>query len=371
MTRARSLALASLLLAACQSAVDPDQIKPTGPATAAGLCQEVTAALVDLVVECLGVPRAWAQQGNDLLNCSKWDASVAAGRMRYDLFYGDACVDLVRTTSCAQLLGGSGGGGSLPGACGQAVQGLVPAGGVCATEQDCSSGTYCSYTGGCGGTCKAYAALNQRCVEDIGPVSAYTQCAPGLVCVADPPPATTSVCISPIPLNGSCPAGYGCAEGLYCDRTAVSPAAWTCQAQQTSGTCTQYDACQEPFYHCSSPNPSVTPGTCRPLATETQSCKHGYGDCVDGTYCYTGASIPAAGDSGTCTIFPGPPSVCGTYGVERIRCLGSYCSATTGQGACTPYIPLGSPCDPAAADQCGPGNFCTTSPPSVCAVACP
>lgn len=367
MTRTRLAVLAaSLGLVACQNIADPDKIEPTGPATAAALCTEITSALIDRVVQCLGVPLAWAQQGSDLPNCSKWDASIAAGRMAYDQFYGDACINLVRTSSCAQLFADSGGGGP-PGACGQALQGLVPAGGVCATSEDCSSGTYCNYTGACGGTCKAYAALNQTCVDVAG---MYTQCAPGLLCIGDVG-STTSTCLNPIPLAGACPAGYGCDDGLYCDRTAALPANWICRTRQTSGNCTQYDACLQPGYHCSGLNVSVTsPGDCRALAREGQSCKNGYGDCVSGTYCYTGSSTPAAGDSGSCTIFPGPPGACGQYGAETISCLGSYCGGAAAP-ACTAYIPLGNACSTTGpSDQCGPDNVCAGSP-SVCAVVCP
>ncbi len=364
MTRTRPLVLAaSLALAACSSMVDPDKIKPTGPATAGALCQEVTSAFIDRVVECLGVPRAWAQQPGGGPNCSRWDASVAAGRLRYDSFYGDACISLLRTMPCDQLFGGSGGGGP-PGACALALQGLVQAGSACVTDEDCAGGTYCDFKGACGGACNAYATLGQQC--QVGGV--YTQCAPGLFCIADPAPATTSTCQSPIVQGSPCPAGWGCADGLFCDRSATP---YRCQPQQTSGSCTQDDGCLRPRYHCSR-DPIALSGNCRPVALETQNCTNGYGDCVGGTYCNTGGTPPAVGVSGTCIIYPGPPSVCGTYGAEWIECLGSSCSATTGQGACAPYIPLGNSCAPTGpSDQCGPGNYCTLGPPNVCAVACP
>lgn len=369
MTRTRLAVLAgSLLLAACQKIADPDKVEPTGPATAAALCQGVTTALTDRVVQCLGVPLAWAQQGSDLPNCSKWDASVFNGRLFYDQFYGDACLNLIRTLSCAQLFSSSSSGGP-PGVCGQALQGLVPAGGTCVTSEDCSSTTYCDYTAACGGTCRTYAALNQKCV-DVG--GTFTQCAPGLLCIGDAG-AATSTCLPPIALGGTCQSGYGCADGLYCDRSAALSANWTCRTQQTSGNCTQYDACAQPGYHCSGANVSLlTPGGCQPIARQGQSCKNGYGDCVSGTYCDTGGSTPAAGVSGTCTLYPGATGACGQYGAEWISCLGSYCNGgATAPGVCTAYIPLGQSCPTTGpAEQCGPGNACAGSP-AVCAVICP
>ncbi len=366
MTRTSRLALVALSgLAACT--VNPDNIKPT----ASDLCREATSVMVDRLAECTGTPLAMAQQYAPLLlgmNCDKWDASVAAGHLAYDSSYAVQCLDDLRSTTCAQLFYGNGSG--PPGACAVAARGLVGAGAPCASSEECVSGTYCTYTSACGGSCKLYANLGQLCWDG----STSTQCAGGLNCMSDPAPATTQSCQAPIKFGQACPSGWGCANGLYCDQNSVALTYHTCQTRQTSGSCGQYDACLEPLYVCSGPSVSYsTPGTCRPVARQGQACNHGCNDCVWGTYCNTGSTPPATGVPGTCTIFPGPPAVCGPYGNEYVSCLDSYCKIPTGgtNGNCTAYIPLGKPCVPGGAyDQCGFVNY-TCNASNVCAVRCP
>ncbi len=360
MTRTIRLAPAVLLgLAACT--VDPNKIKPT----VEDLCREVVSVLADRYAECAGSPLAWTHWVlNDQLVCAQWGASVAAGRMGYDESVGSQCISDLRTMPCDQLFGS--GGSGPPGACAQAIWGLVPTGSACSTSEDCVTGTYCTYVSACGGTCKAYASLSQYCWDG----TTYTQCAPGLDCVNDPAPASTQSCQMPLQAGQLCPSGWGCAAGLYCDRSSGVSATYICRAQQTSGSCGQYDACLEPLYICSGPSISyTTPGTCQPVSREGQACVNGWNQCVWGTYCDTGASAPAKGVAGFCTIFPGPPGYCGTYGGEYVDCLASYCNAN----ACTPFIPVGSPCvSGGPGDQCGSGNFCNTSvSPPVCAIRCP
>lgn len=366
MTRTSHFALAALLgLAACT--VNPDKIKPT----AGDLCREATSVMVDRLAECTSAPLAVAQQYAPLLfglDCGKWDTSVAEGHLAYDSSYAVQCIGDLHTATCVELFYQNGGG--PPGACALAIKGLVPAGSACASSEECVGGTYCTYTSACGGTCKAYANLGQYCWDG----TTSTQCAAGLLCMSDPSPATTSTCRAPLQAGQLCPTGWGCADGLYCDRSSGVSTSYSCKVQQTTGSCGQYDVCLTPLYVCSGASISyATPGTCRPVGRQGQSCKNGYNDCVWGTYCNTGSTPPAVGVAGTCIIFPGPPAVCGPYGSEYVSCLDSYCKIPTGltNGNCTPYIPLGNACVSGGAyDQCGFGNY-TCNASNVCAVRCP
>ncbi len=367
MTRTSRLALVVPLgLAACT--VNPDKIKPT----VEDLCREVQSALADRYAQCAGSPLAWTHWVfSSEFSCAQWGASVAAGRMGYDESAGSQCISDLRTIACDQLFGS--GGSGPPGACAQAIWGLVPAGSACSTSEDCVSGTYCTYASACGGTCKAYANLGQKCWDG----TTYTQCAAGLNCMNDPSPATTQSCQMPLQAGQFCPSGWGCADGLYCDQNSADLTNYhKCLAQQTSGSCGQDDACLTPLYVCAGASISYTsPGNCQPVSREGRSCQNGYNECAWGTYCNTGTTAPATGVAGVCTIFPGPPGACGTYGGEWVSCLASYCTAPnwTSSGNCAPYVPLGNPCSSGGTDNpCGPGNYCNTSvSPNVCAVRCP
>lgn len=403
MTRASRLAPIVLLgLATCT--VDPNKIKPT----VEDLCREVVSVLGERVAQCEGVAVAWAQwEFSSDLTCARWGESVSAGRMGYDESAGVQCIRDLQSMSCDQLFASNG----PPGACAQAIWGLVPAGSACSTSEECASGTYCNSPSGCGGTCRAYVSLGQVCY-DSSISGSYVSCSQGLNCMPDPAPATTSRCQAPILAGYGCPNGYGCADGLYCDKSTGVPATYTCKAdptsgqacgnglicadglycyrnsstplidktcqpKMTSGACGQYEACLTPLYVCAGPSSLswTSTGNCQAIAREGQTCQNGYGECVRGAYCKTASAIPTTGDPGVCTVFPGPPAACGIYGGEWVWCLASYCTApnSTSTGTCAAFVPLGQPCSSGGTDNpCGPGAYCNTSvSPAVCAVRCP
>ncbi len=403
MTRTIRLAPAVLFgLAACT--VDPNKIKPT----VEDLCREAVSVMGDRAAECDGVDPTYARWVlTNYIGCVKWGESVSAGRIAYDESGGGQCISDLRSMSCDQLnqiiqiifFGGS----DLPGAC---AQGLVPAGYACTMGMDCASGTYCAFASACGGSCKAYANLGQICYDSS--TGTITYCSSGLNCMPDPAPSSDSHCQAPILAGYGCPNGRGCADGLYCDTSSgiplnytcktdpqsgqpcalgyicasglycnsnsASPAYKTCQPKMTSGACGQYDACLTPLYVCAGPSPLswTSPGNCQSIAREGQYCQHGYNECVSGAYCKTSTATPTTGDPGVCTVFPGPPGACGSYGAETVDCIDSYCSGSP-TGNCTAYIPLGSQCvSGGPSDQCGLSAYCKTSvTPNVCTAYCP
>ena len=389
MTRTIRLSLVVLSgLAACT--VNPNNIKPT----AEDLCREAGSAMGDRTWDCLGWDPTFAQwavpQALDF-NCVKWGESVSAGRMAYDEAAGVQCISDLRSMSCDQLFGS--GGSGPPGACAQAITGLVPAGNTCTVEMDCASGTYCDNSATCGGICRAYLQLGGICSLP------YTRCRPGLDCINDGTGTSTYTCQVPLLAGQACPYG-GCADGLYCDTSSGVPTSYvcatdptagqpcgngwacaaglycrldtvTCQPQMTSGPCGQWNACVTPLYVCTGDSPTwASPGACRPLAQEGQACRNGWNYCAFGAYCNTGSAAPALGIPGVCHAFPGAGGYCGSYGAEYIfTCIDSYCNGSP-TGTCTPYVPLGGTCT--TADQCGPYHYCDASVlPNVCKVTCP
>ncbi len=350
MNRAVALA-ASLALAACSAVVDPDKIKPTGPATLGALCQSVGPLLVDRFQACIGAPLAWVQDTFGGPDCAAMEASAAAGRMGYDRTYGDACANTVRTASCQDLFfsGASG----PPGACAQAIIPQVPTGGTCTSGDECRPLDFCDRAATCGaGTCQPRGAVGDLCNT--------RPCQAGLACVFES--AGVNRCQAAIGPNQPCPAGGGCQPGLYCDYDPGRTPPYLCLAQKTGGPCTAREACQPPGYVCSGTNVAWNnPGQCRQVAKEGESCKHGYGECVQGTYCFVpGALPPAIGTSGTCTIFPSPGGGCGQYGAETIECIFGYCdvAAPAVTGTCRAYRAAGSACTGVPWDECGKRNTC-------------
>jgi hypothetical protein len=398
MTRTSRLALVALSgLAACT--VNPDNIKPT----VADLCREAQVTMGDRYAECDGYAVAWARWMFSMdIDCAAWSAAVAAGRMAYDESAGVQCINDLRSMSCDQLLNSNG----PPGACAQAIRGLVPAGSACRTYDECATGTYCDSSSACGGTCKAYANVGAVCYSATLP---WANCRSGLNCMDDGTATGTSRCYAPLLAGQNCPQSWGCADGLYCDtssgvstsytcktdptsgqscgngwscaaglfcnyNSAVPAVYKTCQPSMTTGPCGQYNACQYPLYICAGPSYSwSSPGQCQAIAREGQPCQHGYHQCVWGAYCKTAIpppGTPAIGDPGVCTVYPGPPGFCGSYGSEYVYCLASYCNAT---GTCASFIPVGGAC-PAGGGygECGPGSYCNTGvTPYICAANCP
>ncbi|HEX2689095.1 MAG TPA: hypothetical protein VHN14_20880 [Kofleriaceae bacterium] len=84
-------------------------------------------------------------EGQDFF--TKLDASVTAGRIKYNANDYETCVTAGEAEPCDQYFGQNGAHPMLPAACGTAEVGLVATGGACTLDDDCAvDGNSCDST---------------------------------------------------------------------------------------------------------------------------------------------------------------------------------------------------------------------------------
>jgi hypothetical protein len=134
------------------------------------------------------------------------EASIEAGRMRFDAAEGDACVAAFAASSCSEFA-------ALlieEDLCGAALVGLVETGGVCRYSGDCAIGTCDGQKGGTlDGTCYDDAGEGDSCAVDTEgcPPKSYCSCAAGLHCDYD----DTLTCVADEPEGTDCSNDDECA----------------------------------------------------------------------------------------------------------------------------------------------------------------
>jgi hypothetical protein len=340
----RVAAALALAAAGCQSIVNPDKIAPI---TASSVCSSIYDKVLSRSEACFKSPKAWIQTSSPVPDCAGYDVSIDATRIQVDTSKLDTCLNDIGAANCYALFGA--GGIVLPGtACPVLVLPQVPVGGVCYMNEECSTGTYCSDFAACPGTCRRFSGLGAPCGG-----SAQAFCDPSLVCrTSGAAGATGTSCLSPLAAGVECTtAKEGCASGLYCEfnAAAVPPTPqYTCQAQVGAASpCQGPEACLVP-YLCTG---ATMPGTCKLPAAAGGACTVGANECGYGHFCQ---GAPAG--TGSCVLYPSPPSAAGTCGSvngELVDCIGGYCNGT----ACAPYIAVGKACSttflPDASVQCG------------------
>ncbi len=255
----------------------------------ATFCAGLQADVVAQQVSCYKAnPDAVAASGG--ISCDGMTMDIQAGRLVYDAAHAADCRAAVIGAACNDM-------GGEPAACRLALVGQVANGSICYDGTACPDG-YCSATAGaCPGLCVPYATAGQPC-------SGGDECAAGLVC-----DYSTSTCKTPSAAGGACP----CLAGLYCDATSK------CAAQQTSGTCTSWDACATGYTCTGSPTT-----TCQPLVGLGGACSQTNSVCGWGYNC---------GTSNTCVAAPALGESCtpGEY------CIGGYCDYATSKCVADPY----------------------------------
>jgi hypothetical protein len=344
MTRTRPLVLAaSLALAACSAMVDPDKIKPAGPAIDQ-LCAQVGPILVGKAVACTHSPEAWIRQSDILPSCGNWPRSVAAGRIVYDAARAQQCLDALTAATCQETFGDTGG---PPAVCFQALQGQVQDGLSCWDDSDCRIDSFCDHSN-CPGTCKRRSGLSQPC-------GSTGECQAGLSCQNNPL-AVGKVCMTILSQGANCTAvGTVCGPDLYCDATG------SCEPQRTSGACSRFEECHGPEYVCAGLVTSpLLPGVCSLVSRVSQACQVGYhlcpgGPLPGGAWCKSSTGTQAYGQPGTCVLYNSPPGACGDFGGgEYGLCYGGYCNMAA-TPACVDWVADGAPC---SGDVCRPGARC-------------
>jgi hypothetical protein len=228
------------------------------------------------------------------------DASIKAGRAKYDPTKAGACIDAVAATSCSlsALYGAS----DLQ-SCLSAIAPQVADGQACAVDAEC---------------------ISQKC-EATDP-NCSMACCPG-TCTAKPAAGTAKI-------GEACGADTACVSGAYCKTDAMGKG--TCAAQEAEGQpCTGFDSCKSPAL-CAL-NVMTFMGTCKVPAAHGADCDPATLFSCDRTDDYCDPMTKK------CTLGKAPGEACGN-GVECIPY--AVCNA----GKCEKKGVMGSKCDPMAQD---------------------
>jgi hypothetical protein len=272
-------ALLALVVAA--AACGDDALRPV-PLDGYGEAAQV--ALCGWAVRCRHVPdvatcrRLLDPKAYDL---GRAQASMTAGRLRYDPAAAARCLDAGRTALCpARPFAGD--------ACLGVFVGLVAVGGACTTSADCAGGGACdapSCPGGCCvGTCLAPSGATPPLQVAVGqPCQQHEDCVDDAYCEADHtchamPDAAGEHCL------------YGCTTGdLHCD-----PATETCVPFARLG-----EACDGAAPPCSGTYAFCDGAVCQPRPGAGEPCDE-HRTCVAGGRCLGGVCTPRGTAGGPC-----------------------------------------------------------------------
>lgn len=323
-------------------------------------------ATCDALAECLG-PGGMAfvfsdEDCVDLFTRSYDDSirvpfedSVGAGRAAYHADLMPACVAAYESMACDET-------DTFPEVCQDALEGLVPASGECASSWECEGSLYCATDQGCPGTCQAPLEAGQACEEtDV--------CAAGLACFA-------GKCEPKQKQNEDCGELFPpCEPGLLClgeDKAKVTPG--TCVAVVDAFVKAQGTPCDlatlafcKPGLHCAFDNVlnlAAVKGNCVVPSPIGGDCKTSLPDpCPVGAYCR--ASWIAT--TGICALLPGDGEPCATGWVLKNPCQPYHRCIETGPATkvCKAMAYLGEPCEDdamcytgACDSVCVPPNSC-------------
>ncbi len=274
-----------------------------------------------------GATATWELQLEAETPCSKLEAAVTAGRIKYDETQLAACVSALQSGTCSALAMGS-----TPTACKDTLSGTVAKNGTCHGDGDCEGSSYCSglggTTGACSGTCTPRIATGAACTTDDECVSGdactesgsgsgasktctsiaattpaaagatcgydkttktFVDCAAGLLCIGSP-----LVCTAPIAPGKACTTGEGACGALsYCD-----PSSKTCKSWGGAGAACGAVKDQDPIGCLAGTYCKTSTGT--PLVGTCTTTEAGGAACTSATDCASGVCSKADGGTGTC-----------------------------------------------------------------------
>jgi hypothetical protein len=208
-------------------------------------------------------------------------ASIAAGRMSFQIETADTCLDTMKTTAsqCPTVM-------EETDDCKHVLSGLVGMDGECAYDEECSGQARCGRVGvGASGRCYDKAGQDGLCESSL-------DCQDGLFCYQGTMPQYVCVAIPTVgpgdPCNGFT---LVCDQGYYCDSGSD-----TCEAQKASGeSCSSLDECQDGLI-CDGTN------RCGAGLGVGQTCTYYDSECAANLYCDQTTDMCAArkGSSATC-----------------------------------------------------------------------
>lgn len=264
-----------------------------------------------------------------------FEGSLEAGRTRFDEERAEACMDLIRDSSCEQSLDEV-----MSAEVCRVLVGQRKDGEACLVNEDCGVASYCELKperATCdAGACKPLPGVGEKL---LGYNNIYS-CAPGLS------PDANDVCQPTVGENGPCQSSQSCAVGLLCD-----PNLQQCRRPGRVG-----ESCGEGAQRCL-PHLRCAEGSCRELADVGESCTRSRGnilgwmsDCKRDLNC----EAEAEASRGTCQEPRGAGSACG----DQSECQsGLFCDQRAGQQTrtCQEGVGEGGKCDTAI---CAPGLAC-------------
>jgi len=342
----KALALLALIGAGCSGSISRDQLYPE---MYKALCSRYArCGQAHSESSCTALYLSYLDQSGLLLNA--FDASIAAGKVKYNGDRARRCVDSIGGGACSSALSGA----TATEDCRFTFEGQMAVGEACMSGE-CVPSAYCTRDTGataCPGTCVARvpeggtASKAAECVVPLvliggkcaKPRATGESCTTSAEC-ADLACGTDSKCKAPGANGDACsataPCGFGtcvdsvcrslgdtgeacvgsassyqsagCKLDLYCDRTAS--AAGTCQEPKSEGqSCSGLTSCAPPL-QCSSAMVCAKPATagqscsailcegssycdsdtklCKVRVPEGQACKD-MKECVTGAYCTDG-----------------------------------------------------------------------------------
>ncbi len=293
--------------------------------------QEVGAAYCDLLARCGGAKSAETCKGlqaqlTQSFGLSRYEGSIAAGKVRWDEGRARGCVEAIRGLSCdSRALNPL----VFSGDCQRLYEGTLAEGQAC-NPGECQWGTFCTgeVTGSCGGTC----------AKKLGEGAAATgqvQCEWGLWAIG-------GTCRKPFKEGEGCGLAqasesfYACGSDLYCEQTTKS-----CKrGKQVGESCASGDLCSGVASTCAA-------GVCRKPGDVGSACGSESGGCMVDLTC---ANTQGNG-RGVCSELLNAGSAC-SFNSDCKPPLGC------GGGTCQATVAIGQSCVQA---PCGPDAFCDAS----------
>jgi hypothetical protein len=254
----------------------------------------------------------------------RFNAAIAAKRMRYDEGRAASCMDAIKKRVCDDVESES------VRVCSLIFGGLRKEGEDC-DQDECAPGLYCSaeVDAVCPGEC-----LPQ--VKEGGAASRDVQCAEGLQLVGE-------ACLKGGVEGVACADSESCASGFFCKGGACT------KLREANAECSDTDLCNS-YFDCVN-------GRCLAPSGEGGACgPEGSSSCKGGLFCENATRV--------CTVLRGEGGACASSAIcaPELGCARTG-TGTQAQGTCKAPVGAGQSC---ATDVCSTGLFCDATVTNQC-----